>query len=230
MNLNQKVILITGANRGIGKEIARQMAKKDWQVIVTARDHSKAHQVATEIGSNAWGMQLDVLDETSIMEAASMVDKKQGKLDVLVNNAGVIGNHAMLDFDLNQITNVMGTNLMGPVRTSKYFMSLLKKSEEGRIINISSGMGEMASLNHGGYGAYRLSKAALNSFTMLLASELVDTKLKAFSMCPGWVKTEMGGKNAPRSLEKGAETAIWLATEKNVVSGKFYRDKKVIDW
>ena len=230
MSLNQKVILITGANRGIGKEIAKQMAKKDWQVIVSARDYSKAVQVATEIGTNAWPAQVDVRDEDSISEAASIIDKKFGKLDVLVNNAGVIGNRAILDFDLSQISSVMDANVMGPIRTSKYFMPLLKRSEDARIVNISSGMGEMASLKHGGYGAYRLSKATLNSFSMLLAAELSHTNVKVFSMCPGWVRTDMGGEGATRSVEKGAETAVWLATESRVVSGKFYRDKKVIDW
>lgn len=224
------VILITGANRGIGKEIAKQMAARDWQVVVTARDHTKAVQTAEEIGSNTFGLQLDVQDENSIKKAAALIEKEFTKLDVLINNAGVIGNRAMLDFDLSQISSVMDTNLMGPIRTSKYFMPLLKKSNDARIINISSGMGEMASLRSGGYGAYRLSKAALNSFTILLASELEHSKVKVFSMCPGWVKTEMGGKNAPRSIEKGAETAVWLATEMNVASGKFYRDKKIIDW
>lgn len=114
------VILITGANRGIGKEIAKQMAARNWQVIVTARDLSKAVQSAKEIGSNSFGLQLDVQDENSVKEAARQVENRFNKLDVLVNNAGVIGNKPMLDFDLNQISSVMDTNLMGPIRTSKY--------------------------------------------------------------------------------------------------------------
>ncbi len=224
------VILITGANRGIGKEIAKQMAARNWQVIVTARDYSKAVQSAKEIGSNSFALQLDVQNEDSVKKAAALIEKEFKKLDVLVNNAGVIGNKSMQEFDLDQISSVLDTNLMGPIRTSKYFMPLLKKSDDARIINISSGMGEMASLKGGGYGAYRLSKAALNSFTILLAAELEHRKVKVYSMCPGWVKTEMGGNSAPRSLEKGAETAVWLATESKVASGKFYRDKKIIDW
>ncbi len=230
MSVKQKVILITGANRGIGKEIARQMAEHDWQVIATSRDHSKATEVANEIGHNAFGLQLDVQDEKSIKTAVAQVEKEFGQLDVLVNNAGIIGNRAMSDFDLDEIGRTMDTNLMGPIRTSKYFMPLLKKSSDTRIINISSQMGELASLRSGGYGAYRLSKASLNAFTIILASELDHAGVKVFSMSPGWVKTDMGGRNAPRSVEKGAETVVWLATEKNVVTGKFYQDKKVIDW
>jgi NAD(P)-dependent dehydrogenase (short-subunit alcohol dehydrogenase family) len=109
-------------------------------------------------------------------------------------------------------------------------MPLLKKSADARIINLSSGMGELESLRSGGHGAYRLSKTSLNAFTILLASELQYSKIKVFAMCPGWVKTDMGGKKATRPVEKGAETAVWLATDDQPVTGKFYRDKKVIDW
>jgi NAD(P)-dependent dehydrogenase (short-subunit alcohol dehydrogenase family) len=230
MSSDRKVILITGANRGIGKEIARQMAENDWQVIVAARDLSNANKVVKAIGRDAFGLQLDVQDEHSVREAALIVDEKFKKLDVLVNNAGIFGNNSILDFDLEQIRVVMDTNLMGSIRTSKYFMPLLKKSDDGRIINMSSGLGQLDSLKTGGYGAYRLSKTALNALTIMMASEVERVGIKVFSMSPGWVKTDMGGKNAPRSVEKGAETAIWLALEKNIVSGKFYQDMKVIDW
>lgn len=230
MSSDRKIILITGANRGIGKEIARQMAENDWQVIVTARDLSKANQVAKDIGGNVFGLQLDVQDESSVRKAAAVIDENFKRLDVLVNNAAIFGNNSILDFDLKQISDVMDTNLMGAIRTSKYFMPLLKKSDDGRIINISSGLGQLDSLRTGGYGAYRLSKAALNAFTIMMASELERVGIKVFSMSPGWVKTDMGGKNAPRSVEKGAETVVWLATERNVASGKFYQDMKVIDW
>jgi len=136
----------------------------------------------------------------------------------------------MSSFELTETADAMKTNFMGPVRTSKYFMPLLKKSADARIINLSSGMGELSSLQSGGYGAYRLSKTSLNAFTILLASELQQEGIKVFALCPGWVQTDMGGKGATRSVEKGAETAVWLATDKQSLNGKFYRDKKVIDW
>ncbi len=196
----------------------------------TARDGAKAHQAAVEIGNGTTGVALDVSDENSVRHAALEVEKEFGRLDALINNAGVIGNRSMLDFDLDQISHVMDTNFMGPIRTAKYFMPLLRKSGEGRIINISSGMGELASLEVGGYGAYRLSKTALNAFTILLAAELKKSSIKVMSMCPGWVKTDMGGAGATRSVQKGAETAVWLATSASVRSGKSYRDMKVVDW
>jgi NAD(P)-dependent dehydrogenase (short-subunit alcohol dehydrogenase family) len=226
----KKIALVTGANRGIGREIARQLTNLGWQVIVTAREEAKAGMAAGEIGKGAIGVVLDVADEESVRRAADEVQGKFGKLDVLVNNAGIIGNRSMVDFDLGQINSVMNTNFMGPIRTSKYFLPMLKKSNDGRIINISSGMGELASLEQGGYAAYRLSKTSLNAFTILLASELRNSSVKVMAMCPGWVKTDMGGAGATRPVEKGAETAVWLATSVDVKSGKSYRDRKVIGW
>ena len=131
--------------------------------------------------------------------------------------------------NIEEVKRIMETNFYGPMRMNKTFLPLLKKSDEARIINISSGMGALNSLT-GGYAGYRLSKTGLNAQTILLSHELKQTGIKVFSVCPGWVKTDMGGKSAPRPVEKGAETAVWLATEKNPASGKFFRDKKIISW
>ena len=205
---DKKKVLITGANRGIGKEIARQMNDLGWQVIATARNQVKARQAAEEIGKGVIGFPLDVSDENSVSTAAHFIQENFGQLDVLVNNAAVMGHRSMRDFDLEQIKSVMDANFMGPIRTAKYFLPLLEKGGEGRIINVSSGMGEIASLQEGGYAAYKLSKAALNAFTMLLSSELASSSVRIVSMCPGWVKTDMGGAGATRPVEKGAETAV----------------------
>lgn len=226
--MTKKTILITGANRGIGKEIARQMAELGWQVIVAARNFEAATNVAGEIGHDAFAVRLDVTDIAVIGQAAETIRQKFGRLDVLVNNAAIMGNSPMRSFDLDEMDQTMDTNLMGPIRTAKSFMPLMKESDDARMINLSSGMGELASLRSGGYAAYRLSKTSLNAFTILLASELQSVKV--FAMCPGWVQTDMGGKGAPRPVSKGAETAVWLATDKQPVSGNFYRDKKVISW
>ncbi|HMV08835.1 MAG TPA: SDR family oxidoreductase [Cyclobacteriaceae bacterium] len=226
--MTKKIILVTGANRGIGKEIARQMADLGWQVIVAARNFEAAQTTAKELGHDALPVHLDVTDEASVESAAKTVTEKFGRLDVLVNNAAIMGNAPMRNFDMNELEQTMSTNFMGPIRASKYFMPLLKQSDDARIINLSSGMGELASLRSGGYAAYRLSKTSLNAFTILLASELQSVKV--FAMCPGWVQTDMGGKGAPRTVSKGAETAVWLATDRQPVSGNFYRDKKVINW
>lgn len=227
--MEKKIILITGANRGIGKEIARQMTELNWQVIVAARNLKAAQEVCEQIGHEAFALHLDVNKEDTVRAAEETVIQKFGRIDVLVNNAAIMGNSAMRSFDLPEIENAMSTNFIGPIRTSKYFLPLLKKSEDARIINLSSGMGELNSLRSDGYGAYRLSKTSLNAFTILLAAELEST-VKVFAMCPGWVQTDMGGKGAPRPVAKGAETAIWLATDNRAATGKFYRDKKVIDW
>jgi NAD(P)-dependent dehydrogenase (short-subunit alcohol dehydrogenase family) len=226
----KQVVLITGTNRGIGLGIASGMAALGWQVIATARSQAKADQAVKSIGHGAIGVALDVTSEDSVREAADQVSRHFDHLDVLINNAGVMGNHAMQEFDLPQVSSVMDANFMGPIRTSKYFLPLLRKSMDARIINVSSGMGEQASLESGGYGAYRLSKSSLNSFTILLAAELRSTTVKVMAMCPGWVKTDMGGAGASRSVEQGAETAIWLSTAADAKTGKFYRDKKIISW
>jgi NAD(P)-dependent dehydrogenase (short-subunit alcohol dehydrogenase family) len=226
----QQIILITGTNRGIGLGIGKAMAALGWQVIATGRTQAKAEEAAHAIGHGAIGIALDVTSEDSVREAADQLAKRFDHLDVLINNAGVMGNHPMQDFDLPQISHVMDANFMGPIRTSKYFLPLLRKSHDGRMVNVSSGMGELASLESGGYGAYRLSKTSLNAFTILLAAELRSTSVKVMAMCPGWVKTDMGGVGASRSVEQGAETAIWLSTANDVQSGKFYRDKKIIAW
>jgi NAD(P)-dependent dehydrogenase (short-subunit alcohol dehydrogenase family) len=228
--MDKKVVLVTGANRGIGKEIAQQLAEQGWQVIVAARKLAAAEEVANQIGHSTFALQLDVSYEQSVKQAAETVIQKFNRLDVLINNAGIMGNDSALSFDLDQIASTMNTNFTGPIRTAKYFMPLLKMRTDARIINMSSGMGEINSLYSGGYAAYRLSKTSLNAFTILLSAELRNTSIKVFAMCPGWVQTDMGGKGAPRPVAKGAETAVWLASDKNASSGKFYRDKKVIDW
>jgi NAD(P)-dependent dehydrogenase (short-subunit alcohol dehydrogenase family) len=228
--MDKKVVLVTGANRGIGKEIVRQLAEQGWQVIVAARNLQAAREVADQIGHDTVAVQLDVRDEQSVKQAAAFVADKFNRLDVLINNAGIMGNDSMVSFDLDQIERTMNTNFTGPIRTAKFFIPLLKNSTDARIINMSSGMGEINSLHSGGYAAYRLSKTSLNAFTILLSAELRNSNVKVFAMCPGWVQTDMGGKGAPRSVSKGAETAVWLASDKSVSTGKFYRDKKVIDW
>lgn len=130
---------------------------------------------------------------------------------------------------LSSVRQVMETNFYGPWRMVQVFLPLLLKSEEGRIINISSGMGELKSLA-GDYPAYRLSKSSLNALTILLSNELCDEGIKVNSMCPGWVRTDMGGPDAPRTVSQGADTAVWLAIEPDIPSGKFFRDRNIIDW
>lgn len=225
-----KFALVTGANRGIGKEIARQLIVEGFVVYVTSRDVDKAMEAAKSLGDSAIALELDVANETSVKSAAEKLSARTGYLDVLVNNAGIMFEDRMLDFDIGKINKVMQTNFIGPILTSKYFLPLLNKSSNGKIINISSEMGELASLELGGFASYRLSKNALNAFTILLGSELKGTSVKVFSVCPGWVKTDMGGSGASLPVEKGADTVVWLAAEDKGVSGRFYSGRKEIDW
>ena len=148
----------------------------------------------------------------------------------VLQNAGMISKHGdVADVSLNEADQVMETNLYGPWRMIQVFLPLLEKSDNGRIINISSGMGELNRLA-GDYSAYRMSKAGLNALTIMFARELERKEISVNAMCPGWVKTDMGGPNATRSVSQGADTAVWLATEPEIPSGRFFRDRAVINW
>lgn len=160
--------------------------------------------------------------------AAALVESRYGRLDVLINNAGIIGNRPAAAFDLEQVHEVMDTNLYGTIHLTRAMWPLLLKSADARVINISSGMGSLGDQSKGDYAAYRMSKWALNGWTLLLAGDAPEA-VSVNAMCPGWVKTDMGGLGAERPVE-GAETAVWLATEKDIPSGKFWRDKAVIPW
>jgi NAD(P)-dependent dehydrogenase (short-subunit alcohol dehydrogenase family) len=223
------VALVSGANRGIGREIARQLAADHgFLVLAGARDPSSA-----EVGrqDNVEVVQLDVADQSSVDRLADRVAAEPARLDVLVNNAGVYGGHeGVADSDLDQAHAVLETNLFGAWRLSQAMLPLLRNSPHGRIVNVSSGGGQLTDMN-GGRAAYRVSKAGLNVLTRVLSSEERGHGILTNSMCPGWVRTEMGGEGAPRSVEEGADTAVWLATlSDDGPSGGFYRDRKPIPW
>lgn len=230
----QKIALVTGGNKGIGLGIAEGLLKEGYRVILGSRNR-EAGKLAVEyledLAEKTDLMLLDVSDDDNVRKAAKYVGKNYDRLDVLINNAGIIGKNkkALKEGDMEEIRLVMETNFYGPMRMSTAFLPLLRKSKDGRIINISSGMGALDDL-FGGYAGYRLSKAGLNAQTILLSNDLRGDKIKVFAMCPGWVRTEMGGAEAPRTVEKGAETAIWLASSNEAENGKFYRDKKIIPW
>ena len=227
----KKIILVTGGNRGIGREICRELSEKGHQVILGSRTEQKAKDASIELGNDIFPVELDVSSNRSIKSAAESLKKEFGRIDVLINNAGIwIGSEGLTDPNIDNIREIFETNFFGPISMNGFFLPLLKKSDEGRIINISSGMGALDDLKGGGYAGYRLSKTGLNAQTILLANELQGSKIKVNSMCPGWVRTGMGGGSAPRDVSKGAETAVWLSLEKDIPSGKFFRDKKIIPW
>ncbi|MTI23002.1 SDR family oxidoreductase [Fulvivirga sp. RKSG066] len=230
----QKTIVVTGGNRGIGREIVRQLAKLNHQVILACRNIKDGEEAVREFDntSNIEVKELVLTDQQSIHDFAKDLYSRYEKIDVLINNAGVFEDDGVsaknIDYGVLQSTWLINT--VGPILLSQTILNLLKGSDEGRIINMSSGMGAIASLSAGGSPAYRISKAALNAYTQILSADLHDTNIKVNAMCPGWVKTDMGGHGAHRSVEKGAETAVWLATAEDIPNGKFLRDKVVIDW
>jgi NAD(P)-dependent dehydrogenase (short-subunit alcohol dehydrogenase family) len=224
-----KIAAVTGANRGIGQEIVRQLGEAGFSVIACGRDLKKVKDAVAGMKGEIRPFQLDVCSKEEAEALAEYLEKEYGRLDVLINNAGIIGNQPMIKFDMEEIRTVMETNFFGLMQLTGKLLPLIRKSPGGRIINLSSGMGALDD-HVTGHASYRLSKWGLNGFTILLANELTDTQVRVNAMCPGWVRTDMGGASASRSVSKGAETAVWLATAKEIPTGSFFRDKKVIEW
>ena len=226
---NGPIVVVTGANRGIGLEICRQLAARGARVVLTARKETAGAAAAKKLGVAFH--QLDVTDSKSIAVLAKFVADKYGRLDVLINNAGIIakGEATALKVDLSVVRSTLDTNALGPLQVAQALAPLLERSTSARIVNISSGMGELAH-NSGGHAAYRISKTALNAATAILAAELRGS-VAVNSVCPGWVKTDMGGPGANREVAEGADTAVWLALDASQkLTGKFIRDREVVPW
>lgn len=267
-----KIILVTGGNRGIGLEICRQLDELGYTVILGSRELKNGELSAKSLSKNVYAKQLDVTDEESIQKLFEFVKTQFGKLDVLINNAGIGPNTQVEDkslliktknvikknfrgvwkiaknvvpllrktglvedkesagrVSLIGVKHIMETNFYGSWRMIQVFVPLLRKSKCGQILNVSSGMGELNSLS-GIYPGYSLSKSSLNALTIMFSNELRNKGINVNAMCPGWVKTDMGGEDAPLHVSQGADTAVWLATKKNTPNGKFFRNRKEINW
>jgi NAD(P)-dependent dehydrogenase (short-subunit alcohol dehydrogenase family) len=219
------VALVSGASRGIGAEIARELAADhDFRVFAGARNPADVDEQAGVVP-----IELDVTDEDTIFAARERIEADAGRLDALINNAGIYGDPTgAAEYDLERAHEVLETNTFGPWRLIEAFLPLLRESDAPRIVNVSSGAGQLSDMN-GGRAAYRVSKAGLNALTRTLASD--ERWVKVNTMCPGWVRTDMGGSAAPRSVEEGADTAIWLATmPDDGPTGGFFRNRKPIPW
>jgi len=230
-----RVALVTGANRGIGREVARQLAERGYEVLLSARDGEKAGAAAEEVAAGTDGavrpLTLDVSDPQSISEAAERVRADPGRLDVLVNNAGIGSDFGVagVDPDFAAIQRALDTNFYGAYRLTVELLGLLRASRHPRIVNVSSGMGGVAEM--GGWSpGYRVSKAALNAMTRILATELKDAGFLVNSACPGFVNTDMGGPmGATKPVEDGAGGIVWLATlPDDGPTGGFFRDGKPV--
>jgi NAD(P)-dependent dehydrogenase (short-subunit alcohol dehydrogenase family) len=222
----KKIALISGANKGIGLETARQLGKKGVIVLVGARDLAKGEAAAAILkkeGIDARAVKLDVVNPADVKAVAEKIEKEFGRLDILVNNAGVtfegFGANSTLSVSEEELKKTFDTNFFSVVAVTKALLPLLEKSAAGRIVNVSSILGSLSL--HATEGspiyeakvfAYDASKSALNAFTIHLAHALKDTKIKVNSAHPGWVKTDMGTDAAPMEIVDGAKTEVELAT------------------
>ncbi|MEO0854818.1 MAG: SDR family oxidoreductase, partial [Cyanobacteria bacterium J06648_11] len=231
MSQVSRVAVVTGANRGIGLETCRQLAEKGLQVVLTSRNETEGHAACDRLrdeGLKVAYHPLDVTDDDSIKQLRDTLARTYSRLDVLINNAAIHIDNALsvLTTDLSILENTLETNVRGPFALCKQLIPLMQAENYGRVVNVSSGAGQLYDMRSG-YPAYRMSKAALNALTRILASEMKGTNIIVNSVCPGWVKTEMGGANAPRDVEEGADTIVWLATlPDGAPSGIFFRDRQ----
>ncbi len=236
-----RVAVVTGANRGIGREVARELARAGLTVVLTCRDEKKGGEAQKELSREGVAVDfrpLDITDAASIRDLALYLRKQYGRLDVLVNNAGIMldkfedGEPVMsiLDCELSNVRTTMETNVYGALSMIKEMLPLMKENHYGRIVNVSSGLGQMSEMG-AGYAGYRLSKAALNALTCMVADEVTSENIIVNACCPGWVRTDMGGKHASRSVEEGADTIVWLCQAPDgSTSGKLFRDREEQPW
>ncbi len=228
----ERIALVSGGNRGIGLEICRQLAERDYTVILGSRDYEKGRAAAGELEGNVIPHQLDVSDPQSVDSIATSLEEEFGRLDVLVNNAGIANDEGQrgVDADLDRVREALEANVLGAWRLSEVAIPLMQRGGYGRIVNVSTGMAALEDMGSGSPG-YRVSKTALNAVTRILASELRGSGILVNSVCPGWVATDMGGSSASRPVEEGADGLVWAATlPNNGPTGGFFRDQRPIAW
>jgi NAD(P)-dependent dehydrogenase (short-subunit alcohol dehydrogenase family) len=235
---DQSVAIVTGSNRGLGLETSRQLARRGYHVLMTSRnevDGEAAQQMLLNEGLDVSYHPLDVRSDPSIAVLVRHFRQHHERLQVLVNNAGIFPDPApwesdssIFDCDTETLLEGFDTNTLGPLRLCKALIPLM--DGKGCVVNVSSGMGQLSEMD-GCCPAYRLSKTALNAVTRIFSQELKQTKIKVNAVCPGWVRTDMGGKEADLSIPEGAEGIVWAATlPDDGPSGGFFRHGKPIDW
>ena len=240
---HKRVALVTGANRGIGYAISRRLGEQNITVVLGARDPRKGTEACSRLlgeGLDVHFELLDVIDEKSIKSAIERIQAHFGRLDILINNAGIMidGEEDALNVDQETVRETLRINVLGPLMLCQYCIPLMQAGGYGRIVNMVSGLGsltEMADPESAYAGvrapAYRLSKAGLNCITTLMAKEVRGDNILINSACPGWVRTDMGGDQAPLTPEQGADTPVWLATlPDGGPTGGVYRERTLIPW
>jgi NAD(P)-dependent dehydrogenase (short-subunit alcohol dehydrogenase family) len=228
----KRTALITGGNRGIGLAIARQLGELGNSVLIGSRDLRSGEDAASSLrqsGVDATPIQIDLNSAAGIDAAVRKITQSGLAVDVLVNNAGVLHEKPLLELTDAEIAESISVHMTGPLRLIRALVPGMISRGYGRIVNVSSGWGSFAE-GMGGPGAYGFTKAALNAITVRLSKELPPA-VKVNAMCPGWVRTRMGGASATRSPDEGADTAVWLATlPQDGPTGGFFRDRKPIAW
>ncbi|HJW26702.1 MAG TPA: SDR family oxidoreductase [Rhodocyclaceae bacterium] len=234
---NQTISVVTGASRGLGRETARQLAAvKGHLVVATARNVADLESLRSELRAAGHAVEcqpLDVTRDDSVAALGRWLKERFGRVDVLVNNAGIGIDEretSLLDVSLDILRTTLETNLYGVLRVTQAVLPLMRGSRAGRVVNLSSGLGQLSDMASG-VPAYRISKTALNAVTRILATEMAESGIKVNSVCPGWCRTDLGGPKAPRSVEEGVDTVVWLATlPEDGPTGGFFRDRKPIPW
>ena len=235
-----RVAVVSGANRGIGLEICRQLLAAGVSVVLGSRNADQGKQVASALrdeikpqASEIISLALDVTSPESVKRFAKGVEEHFGCADILVNNAGVMlepREGTTADTTVKMLREILDVNVVGAFLMCQAFVPMMKARGYGRIVNVSTGMGQLERMGQGS-PAYRISKTALNALTRTLAVELADTGILVNAVSPGWVKTELGGPDAQRSVEEGADTAVWLSLLPTTgQTGTFFRDRKAIPW
>ncbi|HET7618644.1 MAG TPA: SDR family NAD(P)-dependent oxidoreductase [Gemmatimonadaceae bacterium] len=235
METQRRIALVTGANRGMGLETARQLLRRGLRVVLTGRDEDATERARLALGDpgrDAISVRMDVTDAASIDAAKRSIERQLGPVDVVVNNAAVLLNEhdEVLSIPLEAFRTTLDTNLLGAIEVCRAFVPSMIDRGYGRVVNVSSGAGQMSRLST--YApAYSISKVALNAFTRILADTYRESGILVNAVDPGWVRTDMGGSGAPRSIERGVETTVWLATlDDDGPTGGFFKDRRQIEW
>lgn len=236
-----KIALVTGANRGLGLETSKQLAELGYKVYMVCRNDAKGRRVVSDLQQKGLSVELiqaDITADHDVKKIMDVLSENNEVLDVLVNNAGVFLESesveisyktSILKVDPSLVSKILEINTLGPLKLIQAIVPTMCKENSGRIINVSSMMGQLEGML-GHWPGYRMSKTALNAITCMLNAELSKTNVIVNSVCPGWVRTDMGGRNATKSVAEGVESIIWLATCENPPRGKFVQDRKIINW